>query len=74
MLLAARSTRPRADHAALKVLQSTITAKVVQELDSKIAASIKQSLSAGADYSQAMAERVCAALYDRMILERERAG
>lgn len=75
MPLPARSSRsrPPAD-ATLTDLESSIAAKLARGIDGKIAATIKQSLSVDAEYSRTMTERVYTALYDRMILERERIG
>jgi hypothetical protein len=53
-------------------LESTITARLARGIDQRIATTIKQTLSVDTEYSRKVTERVYTALYDRMVLEKER--
>ncbi|MEP7305162.1 MAG: hypothetical protein ABJA98_06560 [Acidobacteriota bacterium] len=67
------SNQPRTiPEASLAEVERSITAKLEQRLDQKITATIKAKLASDVDLSHTMTDRVYDALYDRLILEKER--
>jgi hypothetical protein len=72
-IVSKRTARPAGALDATE-LERAIEARLDQRLDRKISARIKASLHAEPEISRAITDRVYGALYDRMILEKERRG
>jgi len=71
----ARSPRQaRPDARALAAIEQSITAKLQKRIDTRVADTIKHTLGIESDYTRKMAGRIQGALYDRMVLEKERLG
>ena len=60
--------------ASLAEVEEAVTARLERRLDQKISATIRATLGTDGEVSRAMTDRVYGALYDRLVLERERLG
>jgi hypothetical protein len=60
--------------ARLAEVENAIATTLQENIEKKIVAAVKQTISTDDECSQKLTDRVCGSLYDRLILERERLG
>jgi len=68
--------QPQAARSAARLaeVENAIAATLQENIERRIVAVVKETISSDEECSQKLTDRVCGSLYDRLILERERLG